>query len=69
MPSHQLDYEILDMSARTVEIILAPEQTVIAEVGPMNYMTAGFRFATALAERVPAMTFNPREDARGRGDN
>ena len=44
MPSHQLDYEILGSSAQSVEIILDPGETVIAEAGAMNYMTDGVRF-------------------------
>ncbi|WP_372239441.1 hypothetical protein [Pseudomonas sp. 2FE] len=61
MPSHQLDYEILGTSAQTVEVIL--------EAGLMDAMAAGFRFAPLLAEWLSATTFNPHEDARGRGDN
>ena len=44
MPSHTLDYEILGASAQTVEIILDPGETVIAEAGVMNYMSDGIRF-------------------------
>ncbi len=50
MPSHKLDYEILGTSAQTVEIILAPEQTVIAEAGLMNYMTDGIRFDARMGD-------------------
>lgn len=50
MPSHQLDYEILGSSAQTVEIILDPGETVIAEAGGMNYMTEGIRFETRMGD-------------------
>ncbi|TXH97325.1 MAG: TIGR00266 family protein [Pseudomonas sp.] len=50
MPSHQLDYEILGASAQTVEIILDPGETVIAEAGVMNYMTEDIRFETRMGD-------------------
>ncbi len=50
MPSHQLDYEILGSAAQTVEIILDPGETVIAEAGAMNYMTEGIRFETRMGD-------------------
>ncbi|MFP6848141.1 MAG: TIGR00266 family protein [Pseudomonas sp.] len=50
MPSHQLDYEILGSSAQSVEIILDPGETVIAEAGVMNYMTDGVRFETRMGD-------------------
>jgi uncharacterized protein (TIGR00266 family) len=50
MPSHQLDYEILGTSAQSVEIILDPGETVIAEAGGMNYMTDGIRFETRMGD-------------------
>jgi uncharacterized protein (TIGR00266 family) len=50
MPSHQLDYEILGTSAQSVEIILDPGETVIAEAGGMNYMTDGIRFETRIGD-------------------
>lgn len=50
MPSHQLDYEILGASAQSVEIILDPGETVIAEAGVMNYMTDGIRFETRMGD-------------------
>ena len=50
MPSHKLDYEILGASAQTVEIILDPGETVIAEAGVMNYMTEGIRFETRMGD-------------------
>lgn len=50
MPSHQLDYEILGSSAQTVEIILDPGETVIAEAGAMNYMTEGISFETRMGD-------------------
>ena len=40
MASHELEYEILGHSAQSVEIILDPGETVIAEAGAMNYMMA-----------------------------
>jgi uncharacterized protein (TIGR00266 family) len=50
MPSHKLDYEILGSSAQSVEIILDPGETVIAEAGVMNYMTDGVRFETRMGD-------------------
>jgi uncharacterized protein (TIGR00266 family) len=50
MPSHQLDYEILGTSAQSVEIILDPGETVIAEAGGMKYMTDGIRFETRMGD-------------------
>ena len=50
MPSHQLDYEILGASAQSIEIILDPGETVIAEAGAMNYMTDGIRFETRMGD-------------------
>lgn len=50
MPSHRLDYEILGASAQSVEIILEPGTTVIAEAGVMNYMTEGVRFETRMGD-------------------
>ena len=50
MPSHNLDYEILGASAQTVEIILDPGETVIAEAGVMNYMTEGIRFEARMGD-------------------
>ncbi|WP_397379153.1 TIGR00266 family protein [Pseudomonas sp.] len=50
MPSHQLDYEILGTSAQSVEIILDPGETVIAEAGGMNYMADGIRFETRMGD-------------------
>ena len=54
MPSHQLDYEILGASAQSVEIILDPGETVIAEAGVMNYMTDGIRFETRMGDGAAA---------------
>jgi len=50
MPSHPLAYEILGTSAPSVEIILDPGETVIAEAGGMNYMTDGIRFETRMGD-------------------
>ncbi|MCU1719634.1 TIGR00266 family protein [Pseudomonas sp. 5P_3.1_Bac2] len=50
MPSHQLEYEILGSGAQSVEIILDPDETVIAEAGVMNYMTEGIRFETRMGD-------------------
>ncbi|ACO80075.1 hypothetical protein AvCA_39350 [Azotobacter vinelandii CA] len=50
MASHQLDYEILGAHAQSVEIILDPGETVIAEAGAMNYMTEGVRFETRMGD-------------------
>lgn len=50
MASHQLEYEILGASAQSVEIILDPGETVIAEAGAMNYMTDGVRFETRMGD-------------------
>nr|WP_306811893.1 TIGR00266 family protein [Pseudomonas oleovorans] len=50
VPSHQLEYEILGASAQSVEIILDPGETVVAEAGAMNYMTDGVRFETRMGD-------------------
>ncbi|MCQ4326653.1 TIGR00266 family protein [Stutzerimonas stutzeri] len=50
MPSHQLEYEILGQSAQSLEIILDPGETVIAEAGAMNYMTDGVRFEARMGD-------------------
>lgn len=50
MASHQLEYDILGTSAQTVEIILDPGETVIAEAGAMNYMTEGIRFEARMGD-------------------
>ncbi|MDG9781933.1 TIGR00266 family protein [Metapseudomonas otitidis] len=50
MASHQLEYDILGASAQTVEIILDPGETVIAEAGAMNYMTEGIRFEARMGD-------------------
>lgn len=50
MPSHSLDYAILGTSAQCVEILLDPDETVIAEAGVMNYMTDGIRFETRMGD-------------------
>ncbi|MFW9674754.1 AIM24 family protein, partial [Vibrio parahaemolyticus] len=48
--SHELEYEILGQSAQSVEIILDPGETVIAEAGAMNYMTDGVRFEARMGD-------------------
>jgi uncharacterized protein (TIGR00266 family) len=50
MPSHTLEYEILGSNAQSVEIILDPGETVIAEAGAMNYMTEGIRFDARMGD-------------------
>ncbi|WP_434458350.1 TIGR00266 family protein [Stutzerimonas urumqiensis] len=50
MPSHQLDYDILGGGAQSVEIVLDPGETVIAEAGAMNYMTEGVRFEARMGD-------------------
>ncbi|HAF91389.1 MAG TPA: TIGR00266 family protein [Pseudomonas sp.] len=50
MASHELEYEILGQSAQSVEILLDPGETVIAEAGAMNYMTEGVRFEARLGD-------------------
>lgn len=50
MASHQLECDILGASAQTVEIILDPGETVIAEAGAMNYMTEGIRFEARMGD-------------------
>ncbi len=50
MASHELEYEILGGSAQSVEIILDPGETVIAEAGAMNYMTEGVRFEARMGD-------------------
>jgi len=48
--SHELEYEILGQSAQSVEILLDPGETVIAEAGAMNYMPEGVRFEARLGD-------------------
>lgn len=50
MNSHELEYEILGNSAQSVEVILDPGETVIAEAGALNYMTEGVRFETRIGD-------------------
>lgn len=50
MNSHQLEFEILGNSAQSVEIILDPNETVIAEAGALNYMTEDVRFETRMGD-------------------
>ncbi|ARU87738.1 TIGR00266 family protein [Pseudomonas sp. M30-35] len=50
MNSHELEYEILGNSAQSVEVILDPGETVIAEAGALNYMTEGVRFETRMGD-------------------
>lgn len=39
--SHEIDYEIFGDDMQIVEIELAPNETVVAEAGAMNYMEDG----------------------------
>jgi uncharacterized protein (TIGR00266 family) len=50
MSSHQLEYVIQGNSAQSVEIVLDPGETVIAEAGAMNYMTEGVRFEARMGD-------------------
>ncbi|WP_010484765.1 TIGR00266 family protein [Pseudomonas sp. S9] len=50
MNSHELEYEILGNSAQSVEVILDPGETVIAEAGVLNYMTEDVRFETRMGD-------------------
>ncbi|MGX5218583.1 TIGR00266 family protein [Pseudomonas segetis] len=50
MNSHELEYEILGNSAQSVEVILDPGETVIAEAGALNYMTEDVRFETRMGD-------------------
>ncbi len=57
MASHSIDYEILGNAAQTVEIVLDPGETVIAEAGTMNYMTGDIRFETRMGDGSESSVF------------
>ncbi|TQV78082.1 TIGR00266 family protein [Exilibacterium tricleocarpae] len=50
MDSHDVDYEIIGTSMQMVEVLLDPDETVIAEAGAMNYYQGGVEFATKMGD-------------------
>lgn len=50
MYSHEIDYEIKGNDIQLVEIILDPQETVIAEAGAMMYMEEGIQFETKMGD-------------------
>ena len=50
MRCHEVDYEIFGDDLQIVEVELDHEETVIAEVGTMNYMEDGIRFETRMGD-------------------
>lgn len=50
MTATPLTYRLLGNVAHTLELDLAPEQSVIAETGAMRYRTAGIAFTAGIAQ-------------------
>jgi len=50
MRCHEVDYEIIGNDLQLVEIELDPNETVIAEAGAMNYMSAAIEFETKMGD-------------------
>jgi uncharacterized protein (TIGR00266 family) len=50
MRCHKIEYKILGEGSQIVEVILDPDETVVAEAGMMNYMEEGIRFDTKLGD-------------------
>ena len=50
MRCHEVDYEIFGDDMQIVEVELDPQETVIAEVGAMNYMEDGIGFETKMGD-------------------
>ena len=48
--SHEIDFEVFGDDLQFVEIILDPNETVIAEAGAMMYMTRGIQMETQLGD-------------------
>lgn len=50
MRCHEIEYKIIGEGSQIVEIILDPNETVIAEAGMMNYMEEGMKFETKMGD-------------------
>jgi uncharacterized protein (TIGR00266 family) len=50
MATHDIGYRILGHDTQLVEVILDPDETVIAEAGSMLYMEDGIRFETRMGD-------------------
>ncbi len=50
MNSHEIDYKIIGDDIQLVEVVLDPQETVIAEAGAMLYMEEGIHFDTKLGD-------------------
>ena len=50
MSSHEIDYKIIGDDIQLVEVVLDPQETVIAEAGAMLYMEEGIHFDTKLGD-------------------
>lgn len=50
MRAHEIDYNILGHDMQLVEILLDPDETVIAEAGSMTYMDAAISFETRMGD-------------------
>ncbi len=54
MQCHQVDYTIIGDDMQTVEIMLDPGETIIAEAGAMNYMNDAIKFEAKMGDGSPA---------------
>ena len=50
MKSHEVDYQVFGDDLQFVEIVLDPQETVIAEAGAMMYMEDGMAFETRMGD-------------------
>lgn len=50
MQSHEIEYTLYGDDLQTVEIILDPSETVIAEAGAMNWMEDGIQFEARMGD-------------------
>lgn len=50
MRCHEIDYKIIGESMQMVEIVLDPNETVIAEAGAMNYMEDGINYEAKMGD-------------------
>lgn len=50
MQTHEIDYEIYGDDMQVVEIELDQDETVVAEAGAMNWMTAGIAFEARMGD-------------------
>ncbi|MEJ2415546.1 MAG: TIGR00266 family protein [Exilibacterium sp.] len=61
MRCHEVEYEIIGNSMQVVEVILDPEESVIAEAGAMNYYQAGIEYETRMGDGA-----NPEQGMLGK---